>query len=105
MTNKEKLVRDLPLIAKNHGFNCNVEDFLNGEDNPCIFGGCNVPTLSDTQMLCQSVGIGSEQIESDWCGITIYIPQEWYENTMHQEWKPQYELWLRADQTTTKMAM
>ena len=103
MTNKEKLVRDLPLIAQNHGFNCNVEDFLNDEDNPCIFGGCNVPTLADVKMLCKSVGLDTNCVIPSSFGIDIEVSSEWYDEVMENEWVPQYEWWLRADQTTVEL--
>lgn len=103
MTNKEKLIRDLVLIAKNHNLNANVEDFINDEDCPCIYGGCNVPTIADIQMLCASVGLSEDSIDTSDFGIEIIISENWYDNIMNQEWTPQYETWLRAEQTQVKL--
>lgn len=100
MTNKEKLVRDLQLIAENHGMHAGIQDFLDDIDNPCIYGGCNVPTLSDVQQLCKSVGLPQSSVICSNEGIDIYITDEWYHDIMHREWQPTYETWLRYSQTT-----
>ena len=44
-TNLEMLCWGIQHIAENHGFHANVNYEEDGE--VCIYGGCNVPTLSD----------------------------------------------------------
>lgn len=101
MTNKEKLVRDLQLIATNHGLVADVQGFVEDAHTPCIRGGrCNVPTLSDLQMLCMSVGLSEDCVDITSDGARIITPAEWRRDVMNQEWTPAYEFWLRADQTT-----
>lgn len=62
-------------IASNHG----LKTSLNYEEDGsmCIYGGCNVPTLSDVQMMCEDLGIPQENIDSSEFGIDIYIDWDW----------------------------
>jgi hypothetical protein len=83
-------------IASNHGFGASINYEESGE--LCIYGGCNVPTLSDVRMLCSDLGIGSENIESSEFGIDIWLTCEWYEEQAEQEYKPtDMEMWKRHD--------
>ena len=77
-TNFEILLWGVKHIAENHGFNSNTEDWEE-DGEVCIWGGCNVPTLCDVQMLCDDLGIPGEYIESSEYGIDIFIPQDWYD--------------------------
>jgi hypothetical protein len=78
MTNFEMLVCGVKHIAENHGFKPNTEEWESyGE--VWIFGGCNVPTICDVQMLCDDLGIPREFIETNDFGIDIYIPQDWFD--------------------------
>lgn len=78
-TNFEMLLWGVQHIASNHGFKSCVEDWEE-DGEVCIYGGCNVPTLCDVQMLCEDLGIGREFIESNVVGIDIFIPEDWLEN-------------------------
>lgn len=79
-------------IAENHGFEASVNYEEDGE--VCIFGGCNVPTLSDVQMLCDDLGIGRENIESSEYGIDVYLTQELFD----EDYEPTgMEFWKRRD--------
>jgi hypothetical protein len=78
MTNFEMLLWGVQHIAENHNFKANVEDW-ESDGQVCIFGGCNVPTLMDTYMLCEEIGIDRNYVESSDWGIDVYIPQDWLE--------------------------
>lgn len=92
-TNLEMLCWGIQHIAENHGFHANVNYEEDGE--VCIYGGCNVPTLSDVQMLCEDVGIDKSFIESGECGIDVFIPADWYETKANQPYKAGLGLWRR----------
>jgi len=81
-------------IANNHHFSASTESWnLDGE--VCIFGGINVPTLSDVQMLCNDLKIPGEYIESSDFGIDVWIPEDWDYNG---EYEPSgFEMWKRRD--------
>ena len=78
MTKFEMLVWGVKHIAENHGFKSNTEEW-ESDGEVWIFGGCNVPTICDVQMLCEEVGIPTDYIETNEFGIDIYIPQDWLE--------------------------
>ena len=81
-------------IAENHNFNASIEDVTDG--NVCIFGGCNVPTLSDVRMLCSDLSIPNECIEISDFGIDIWLTQEWYEEHGKKDYEPTgLEMWKR----------
>ena len=81
-------------IAENHGFKASTED--EGDGNVCIYGGCNVPTLSDVQMLCDDLSIPRNCIESSDFGIDIWFDLEWYENHGKQEYVSSgSEMWMK----------
>ena len=94
MTNIEMLAWGIEHIAKNHGFeSCTDEYEYDGQ--MCIYGGCNVPTLSDVRMLCEEVGISKDCVESSDCGIDIYITEEWMETMANKPYVKGNELWRR----------
>lgn len=95
MTNLEMLKWGIQHIAENHGFHASV-DCLEQEGEVCIWGGCNVPTLSDVQLLCEDLGIDRECIYADDdCGIDVFITQSWYDNKAHLPYKKGIEFWRR----------
>ena len=84
-------------IASNHGFNASVED-CEVDGTMCIYGGCNVPTLSDVQMMCEDLGVPRDCIESDDFGICVYIDWDWNQEggLLQQDYTPTgMELWKR----------
>lgn len=90
MTNIEMLCWGMEHIASNHGFNVNLDWEEDGE--VCIWGGCNVPTLCDVEMLCIDVGIDKENIESCEYGIDVWLPsREWCD----KEYKGGLEMWRK----------
>lgn len=105
MTNKEKLIRDFELVAKNHFAEPYTEDFLRGYENPFMCGDCknNVPLQTDLQMLCESVGLPNSCIYADDFGVELDIPTWWVTSSMTAEWTPMPELWLKQEQMTFKM--
>ena len=93
-TNIEMLCWGIKHIAKNHGFEATT-DYMN-DNEVCIWGGCNVPTLCDVQMLCEDLGIDKDWIESSDFGIDVFIPEEWWENKAQLPYKKGFELWRRV---------
>lgn len=92
-TNFEMLLWGIEHIAENHGFNSNIEDWeVDGE--VCIWGGCNVPTLCDVQMLCEDLGISKDFVESSEFGIDVFIPQDWFDTKSQLPFEGQC-LWQR----------
>jgi hypothetical protein len=79
-------------IAQNHDFGYSTEDWET-EGEVCIYGGCNVPTLSDVQMLCQDLGIPRECIEDSDFGIDVWIPEDWDKDAEYKE--TGMEMWKR----------
>ncbi len=77
-TNIEMLCWGIKHIANNHGFYADTA--YEDEGEVCIYGGCNVPTLADVRMLCEDLGIESKFIDSNDCGIDVWIPADWMEN-------------------------
>lgn len=66
----------------------------------CIYGGCNVPTLSDVRLMCDDLGISRDCIESDDFGITVYIDHDMRkeDGLLQQEYEPTgFEMWKRYD--------
>ena len=63
-------------IANNHNLSASTK-FWKDEGDVCIYGGCNVPTLSDVQMLCSDLGIPRDCIDSSDFGIDVFIPEDW----------------------------
>lgn len=90
-TNLEMLIIGIEEIAKNHGFESDTDWEENGE--VCIYGGCNVPTLSDVQMLCEELMINHSNIESSDCGIDIWIDQEWFDELAQKSYVPMGQFW------------
>lgn len=85
----EVLIWGIEHIAINHGFHPGIS-----EDEPYyyIWGGNNVPTRSDFEMLCDDLGLPRDYIESDDFGIGVNIPENWngdeeYEVTGYEMWK------------------
>ena len=93
MTNKQMLCAGLKEIAQNHGLYADVE--MKNGDNPCIYGGNNVPTLADVQFLCEDVGIERGCIDSSEYGIDIYADQWLWDGTAQKEYKKGMEMWRR----------
>lgn len=89
MTNMEMLCVGLKEIAQNHGLYADVEM------NPCIYGGNNIPTLADVQMLCEDVGIEWDCIDSSEYGIDIYVDQWLWSGAAQKEYKKGLEMWRR----------
>ena len=94
MTNIEMLVWGIKHIAENHGFKA---DTNYREDNQvCIYGGCNVPTISDVHFLCEDLGINVEKcVYTSDCGIDIEISIEWWENKAKKPYEKGMEFWRR----------
>lgn len=63
-------------IANNHNFSASTKSWEK-EGEVCIYGGCNVPTLSDVRMLCSDLGISRDYIDSSDFGIDVFIPEDW----------------------------
>lgn len=94
MTNLEMLVWGIKHIAENHKLYADVDYEENGE--VCIWGGCNVPTLCDVEMLCEDLHIDRECIESNSCGIDVFIYDSWYEEWGEKPYEKGFELWRRV---------
>ena len=90
-TNLEMLVIGIDEIAKNHGLESDTDWEENGE--VCIYGGCNVPTLSDVEMLCEELMINHSNIESSEFGIDIWIDQEWFDELAQKSYVPMGQFW------------
>lgn len=97
MTKMELLKVGLGHIASNHGFKADTDE-LETDGEACIWGGCNVPTIADVEMLCEDLGIGRERIiPGDW-GIDIHLSEEWMEKEAGKAYKVTgRELWKRRD--------
>lgn len=97
MTNLERLLIGIKEIAENHGFQCNTD--YEDEGEVCIYGGCNVPTLADVQILCDAVGIERESIESSECGIDVFFTEEWWESKANEYYATPsvLELWVKRN--------
>ena len=93
-TNLEMLIWGIEHIAKNHGFESNTN--YKEENEVCIYGGCNVPTLADVSMLCDDVGIESSWIDSSEFGIDVFIPEDWYNKKANLPYKKGLEFWRRV---------
>lgn len=90
MTNIEILCWGMKHIAGNHGLKVNLNWKEEGE--VCIYGGCNIPTQCDVEMLCADLGIDKENIESGECGIDVWIPSlKW----CGKEYRGGLEMWRR----------
>jgi hypothetical protein len=76
MTNLEMLIWGVNHIAENHHFKASTADWEE-DGQVCIWGGCNVPTLTDVRMLCEDLGIPHDFIESNEFGIDVFIPEDW----------------------------
>ena len=92
-TNVQMLCWGIKHIASNHGWQASTNYKEDGE--VCIFGGCNVPTLSDVQFLCEDMGIDKHFIESSDCGIDVFIPAGWLEGFGKEPYQQGAELWKR----------
>lgn len=92
-TNLEMLLWGMEHIAKNHGFECDLDYEENG--NVCIVGGCNVPTLADVKMLCEDVGIEPEYIDACDCGIDVWLPLLWWNGKANEPYVKGMEMWRR----------
>jgi len=71
-------------------------DYEENDYEVCIWGGCNVPTLSDVEMLCDDVHIERGMIRSGDCGIDVYFSKEWWENWSQKEYEGGNEFWKKA---------
>lgn len=88
-TNIEMLKWGLTHIANNHGINACVDE-LEEEGVVCVWTSdkpINVPTISDTQMLCEDLGIDKDCIDVSEYGIDIFPTQEWYDTKGKEEYK------------------
>ena len=92
-SNIQMLVEGVKHIAKNHGFEADTN--YKEEGVMCIFGGCNVPTLSDVQMLCEDVKLPKECIDANDYGIDIFVDRGWFEAFGKDPYKGGQELWRR----------
>ena len=98
MKKLEVLRWGLQHIAANHGFKAATDESEDG--TMCIFGGCNVPTLSDVRMLCEDLAIPSDYVESDDFGITVYMDWGWLDEggLMQEDYVPTgMEFWKKRD--------
>jgi len=93
MTKIEMLCWGIQHIAENHGFKADINWQENGE--VCIWGGSNIPTLSDVRMLCEDLGIGSENIDCRDYGIDVWLPDE-EEWDGSEEYVTGLEFWRRV---------
>jgi len=93
MTNLEMLLWGIQHIAENHKFEADTENWQT-EGEICIYGGCNVPTLSDVRMLCEDCKVPFDNIESSEFGIDVYLPNSprWAKSKYK---KPFHEFWRR----------
>lgn len=93
VSNIDMLCWGIEHIATNHRlqFNCDYEN----EGQVCIWGSCNVPTLSDVIMLCEDVGIDRQCVFSSEYGIDVEISDEWYEKHALKPYKKGLEFWKR----------
>ena len=96
----EVLLWGIQHIAQNHGFASDVEYEETGE--VCIYGGCNVPTLSDVRMLCEDLGMPMSCIENSAFGIEVYLDWAWLQEN-NEERDPSEGQWglLLEDYTST----
>ena len=83
-TNLDMLLWGIKHIAKNHGLKANTD--YEEEGQICIYGGCNVPTLADVQMLCGDVGISEKCVYASSVGIDIEILPDWLEAKSNEEY-------------------
>lgn len=81
-TNLDMLLWGIKHIAKNHGLKANTD--YEEEGQICIYGGCNVPTLADVQMLCGDVGISERCVYASREGIDIEILPDWFEKAANK---------------------
>lgn len=81
-TNLDMLLWGIKHIAENHGFKASTD--YEEEGQICIYGGCNVPTLADVQMLCGDVGISERCVYASREGIDIEILSDWFEKTANK---------------------
>lgn len=85
-------------IATNHNLHASTDYMADNE--VCIFGGCNVPTLADVRLLCADCAMSQEEIDecvegSDY-GIDVWIPEVWWERKASANYvKPFHEFWRR----------
>ena len=81
-TNLDMLLWGIKHIAENHGFKASTD--YEEEVEVCVYGGCNVPTLADVQMLCGDVGISERCVYPSSVGIDIEILPDWLEKTANK---------------------
>lgn len=84
MTNIEMLIIGIKEIANNHGFYANT-DYEN-EGEVCIYGGNNIPTTADVQMLCADCGISMDCVETSDYGIDVFFTEDWFEGKANEEY-------------------
>lgn len=97
MTKLEVLFAGIRHIAENHGFKADTE-CLATDGEVCIWGGCNLPTICDVQLLCEDLGIERECVIALDCGIDIRITKEWMEKEAIKAYRVTgLELWKRSD--------
>lgn len=94
MTNIQMLVWGIKHIAKNHGLNAETDYKSEGE--VCIWGGCNIPTLSDVRMLCEDLHIERENIVSGDYGIDVYVSEDWWKTYAKKPYEKGMELWKKT---------
>jgi hypothetical protein len=94
MTNIQMLVWGIKHIAKNHGLNAETDYKSEGE--VCIWGGCNIPTLSDVRMLCEDLHIERENIVSGDYGIDVYVSKDWWDKYAKKPYEKGMELWKKT---------
>lgn len=97
MTKLEVLFAGIRHIAENHGFNAMTE-CLADDGEVCIWGGCNVPTICDVELLAEDLGIERECLIISDCGIDVRITEEWMEKEAGKAYRVTgLELWKRSD--------
>lgn len=91
VTNIELLCWGIKHIANNHGLNYDINYQETGE--VCIWGGCNIPTLCDVQMLCEDTSIDPRFIESHDYGIDVWLTDEWMRELANSDNPERQYLW------------
>lgn len=72
-------------IAENHGFNSCTDYEEDGQ--VCVWGGCNVPTISDVRMLCEDVHIAGNCIFTNDFGVDIELTDGWMKKYANKTYK------------------
>lgn len=87
-------------IADNHNTTCYTENWE--EEMQVAVGDNSVPLLADIKMLCQDLGIPTNNIYSTFFGIDIEIPYAWYKKKANKPFKG-YGFWKRRGAEPDKL--